>query len=117
MHIIFGTEQAQEMAKKYTVLELDTFLLKENDQTVTAYCTVESIPFDELPNLSESIAMHEHLILNYRGRAWQDCLEGIDQLMGLWRGELDSFYQDLAGRVKHYQSNPPTSDWSPVIQK
>jgi len=117
MHIIFGKEQVDELSNKYTILELDMFQIGENGPVVTAYCTVETIPFEELSTLETAKIQHQHVILNYRGRAWQDCLTGIDQLMGKWRGELDSFYNDLRDRAQMNMAHPPPPDWSPVIQK
>ena len=117
MHIIFGKEQAQELSKRYIILELDTFQIEKLGPPITAYCAIETVPFDELPVLPETQFQHEHLIINYRLRNWQDCLKGIDQLIGKWRGELDSFYSDLGDRVRFYITNPPTADWTPVILK
>lgn len=117
MHIIFGKQQAEELSQKYTVLELDTFQLGENGPLVTAYCAVETIPLEELPLLSQNKILHEHLLINYRGRAWNDCLLAVQNLTGKWRGELDSFYQDLSSRAQLFIDNPPPADWSPVILK
>ena len=117
MHIIFGTEQAQELAKKYTVLELDTFRLGENGPIVTAYCPIETVPFDELPFLVETKAKHEDLIINYHARAWESCLSTIDQLNGKWNGKLDSFYSNLHDRIQNLINNPPPEDWTSIIQK
>ena len=90
MHIIFGKEQADQLSEKYTVLELDTFQFGASGPAITAYCTVENIPLEELPTLAETKTQHQHLLINYRGRAWEKCLTAIDQLTGKWRGELDS---------------------------
>jgi hypothetical protein len=117
MHIIFGKEQADELSNKYIVLELDTFQFGTDGPVVTAYCTVETIPLEELAMLVATQAQHEHLLINYRGRAWQDCLVGIQELTGKWRGELDSFYGDLALRVESHIKNTPPADWSCVIHK
>jgi hypothetical protein len=117
MHIIFGKQQADEMAQKYTVLELDTFQLGENGPVVSAYCVVETVPLEELAQLEANKHQHEHLLINYCGRAWADCLTGINQLKGKWCGELDTFYDDLSSRVKAHIKNPPDADWSPVILK
>lgn len=117
MHIIFGTEQAQELEKKYTVLELDTFRLGENGPIVTAYCPVETVPFDELPLLEEIKNTHENLIINYRNRDWELCLTAIDQLTGKWSGKLDSFYSNLHDRIQTLINDPPQANWTPIIQK
>jgi hypothetical protein len=117
MHIIFGKEQAQALSNKYTVLELDTVKIGDTGSIVTAYCPVETIPIEELAFLEWTKATHQNLMVNYSAKNWQDCLSALAQLKGKWRGELDTFYQDLESRVQDYIKNPPSSDWSPVIVK
>lgn len=117
MHIIFGKEQAEELAGKYTVLELDTFQFGNAGPVVTAYCTVETVPFDELPAIESTKKQHADLLINYRLRAWSNCLTAIALLRGKWRGELDSFYTDLENRIRDFVENEPPVDWSPVILK
>ncbi len=117
MNIIFGHEQAQELSNKYTVLELDAFQFGENGPVISAYCTVETVPFSELPELEATKQIHDHLLINYRGRDWNNCLLAIQQLTGKWRGELDTFYADLEARIQNYIKNPPPAEWSHIIQK
>ena len=116
MHIIFGKEQATELATKYTVLELDTFEF-DSGAVVTAYCTVETIPLEELVNLEQTTKQHADLIINYGLRNWSGCLTAIADLRGKWRGELDTFYQDLESRIHSYVLSPPPADWTPIIAK
>ena len=99
MHIIFGKEQADELANKYTVLELDTFQFGKNGPIATAYCLVEKIPFTELSQSSFYSSLHKDLMHNYQARAWQECLSALQQLRGKWGGEVDSFYEDIRSRV------------------
>lgn len=117
MNIIFGEQQAVELAKKYTVLELDTFQLPGSNSVVTAYCTVENIPLQELTNLKDNIDLHNQFLTFYKTRNWSRAVELIDQLMGVWGGELDSFYQELQKRMSQYLIQDPGPDWSPVIVK
>jgi len=117
MHIIFGKDQAEKVSDKYIVLELDTFQFGTKLDPITAYCAVETVPLGELTNLLENQTLHEYLMINYRGRAWQDCLLGIEKLTGKWRGELDTFYADLRSRVETHINNPPPANWSPIILK
>jgi hypothetical protein len=116
MHIIFGKENADTLVNKYTVLELDTFQIGAGP-TITAFCAVENIPFTELTTLESAKTQHTHLLLNYRLKNWTDCLQGLDQLQGKWGGEMDSFYNELRVRVESFIKNPPSADWTPVIQK
>lgn len=117
MHIIFGKEQADELSNKYTVLELDTFQFGNTGPTVTAYCTVETIPLEELAQLDATRKQHADLLINYNLRNWSACLTAIAELRGKWRGELDTFYQDLETRIQSLVIMPPPADWSPIIVK
>ncbi len=117
MHIIFGKEQADELSNKYTVLELDTFQFGEGGPTVTAYCTVETVPLEELAVLDATKKQHQDLMINYRLKNWFACLTAIEQLRGKWQGELDTFYADLESRIQGYVIVPPSARWTPVILK
>ena len=117
MNIIFGKEQADKLSSKYTVLELDTFKIGSDGPVVTAYCTLEIIPLDELTQLDQTRKQHLDLMINYGLRNWSDCLTAIQKLQGKWRGELDSFYQDLETRIHGFVISEPPADWTPVIQK
>jgi len=117
MHIIFGKEQAEELTKKYTVLELDTFQFGKNGPVITAYCTVESIPLGEMSTLAETKLAHDQLIKEYHQRQWNKCFELLDQLQGKWNQELDSFYQDFRSRIEQNTACDPGTSWSPIILK
>ena len=47
MNIIFGDNVAELAREKYTVLELDTFLIEGRDQTATAYASTGSCKIDD----------------------------------------------------------------------
>jgi hypothetical protein len=117
MNIIFGTENADLARDKYTVLELDTFQFPDNGPTITAYCTVEKIKFDQMPVVESMIRLHNDLITQYGHRNWSTCLDLISRLRGFWNEELDSFYDDLELRIQQHIESPPESDWSPIIVK
>ena len=117
MHIIFGNDNAQALDSKYTVLELDTFNLKESKVTTPAYCIIENVGITELPTLEYSKNLHAELIASYGKQNWDFCLEAISHLIGRWGGEVDSFYQELRNRINEFKKNPPGDDWSPAIDK
>jgi hypothetical protein len=115
MNIIFK-EHAEEIAKKYTVLDLDTFQLP--DGTVhTACCVVEQIPIMELATVSSLRELHENLITNYAKQDWNYCEQALEQLMGKWGGELDSFYIELKTRIESLKTMPLDHNWTPVIPR
>lgn len=117
MHIIFGDEQAQEISKSYTVLELDTIQFGEDGPEVRAYCVVENIPITDMPRVESLKNLHSELMPNYRKKDWNFCTQAIEQLMGFWGGELDTFYNNLQTRITQYQQNEPGDNWTGTILK
>lgn len=117
MHIIFGNEQADALREKYTVLELDTFQMGKEGPIVTAFCAVEKLSLEDLLQTEQMKTLHNHLMINYRLRAWLRCQETLEKLKGFWGGEIDSFYEDLSQRITQYIETEPPADWSNVIIK
>jgi hypothetical protein len=115
MHIILGEENIKEIDQKYTMLELDT--LRISGEPVTAYCLVEELSLDEMFTLDQFRTLHENLIKNYKKRNWKFCEDAVEHLRGKWRGDLDSFYDSMANRVKQYQQQDPGTDWDGIINK
>jgi hypothetical protein len=115
MNIIFGREQAELMQDKYTILELDTFRI--GGQTVAAFCAVEGIPIMELPNVSSMKNLHENLLVEYKKQNWSYCNQAIEHLHGFWGREVDTFYESLTERIRHYSENCPGDAWDGIIIK
>jgi hypothetical protein len=115
MNIIFKEALPQD-TEKYTILELDTFVMPDGARH-TAYCVVENVPIMELGQLMANKDMHAKLIENYAKQNWNFCEQAIEQLAGKWGGEVDTFYQDLQKRVQDLKEKTLTQDWSPVIHK
>lgn len=118
MNIIIDPDKLEEVRAKYTVLELDTIrLVDENNRLVHAYCLVENIPIVDLPKIPEKKELHHNLMVNYRLRDWNYCLQAIDSLMGSWNGELDTFYDDVRRRIDKYMQQDPGDTWDGTIPK
>ena len=117
MYIIFGDEQAQEVGKKYTVLELDTVRFVPSGTTATAYAVVENVPIPDLPKLSFQQDLHKNLMENYRKRDWNFCNQAIENLIGSFGNELDSFYSELQTRINNYKENDPGAAWNPDLER
>jgi hypothetical protein len=115
MNIIFGSPEP-ELLEKYTVLELDTFKMPD-DQLHTSYCVIEKIPLEEFAAAEALKKVHADLIHYYGLREWNYCLQAIEGLTGKWNGELDTFYSHLAERIKQYQILPPPDSWDGTIIK
>ncbi len=115
MHIIFK-ENLKDIPEKYTVLDLDTFVVPDGS-IHTACCLIENIPITEMSQTENLKQLHDSLIKNYSKKNWTYCEQAIEQLMGKWGGEIDSFYEDLLARVKHLKTQDLNDSWSPVLSK
>lgn len=117
MNIIIDAEQIESYREKYTVLELDTIKILPENRQVTAYCVVETIPLEELPQVESKRNLHQSLMTNYRKRDWNFCEQAIEHLIGAWNHELDSFYTDILGRIAKYKEQDPGDSWDGTIEK
>ncbi len=115
MNIIFGDNVAELAREKYTVLELDTFLV--DGQTATAYAIVEKIPLLEMTNLSHYQDLHENLMREYQKRNWKYCEDAIGHLRGRWSTELDSFYSELQQRIQNLKTQSLDDSWTGAIPR
>jgi hypothetical protein len=115
MNIIFK-ENLPEDYNKYTILELDTFVLADGTKH-TACCVVENIPITELSQVDNHKDLHAKLIKHYADKNWDFCEQAIEQLTGKWGNELDSFYAEFGARIQQLKTQTLPDDWSPVIQK
>ena len=117
MQIIFGKDNAEELRNRYTVLELDTLLFSGSATPITAYCLVETVGLEEYVTLDRFRELHNNMMKNYRLKNWKYCEDALEHLMGKWRGELNSFYNDVAIRNKEYKQADPGEHWAGVIEK
>jgi hypothetical protein len=117
MNIIFGKENLPEVNEKYTVLELDTIRILPVDQLVTAYCLVEHVPIQNLPNVESMRNLHENLLINYRKRDWNYCEQALEHLVGFWGAEMDTYYVTLNQRIAKYMEQDPGESFDGIIEK
>ena len=117
MNIIIDPVDLDSYQDNDIVLELDTIRLLPEDRTVTAYCVVETVPLQELVHLEGKKKMHSELLEKYRHREWDQCQQLLEDLMGAWRQEVDSFYQDLGARIAKYKEQDPGETWNGIIEK
>jgi hypothetical protein len=117
MNIIFGIESVTPFEERYTVLELDTFVLRPTNEVITAYCLVETIPIQEMPAIESLKDQHRNLMAEYRKRNWRYCEDAIAHLTGKWGGELDSFYIELYQRVQTLKQEDLSEDWTGYLDR
>jgi len=115
MNIIFGDNISALAREKYTVLELDTFLIESKNQTATAYAVLEHVPLDEMDVLPEFVDLHQNLMAQYRNQNWKYCEDAIGTLTGRWQGELDTFYGELHDRIQELKNQSLDAGWAGLV--
>jgi len=115
MHIILGEQNVQQVGDKYVVLELDQFRTTDQNEPISAFCLIENVPIQELPQVDRYRDLHRQLIKNYREANWKFCEDALEHLQGRWNGEVDSFYSVMASRIKEQKQRDQSADWDPVV--
>ena len=92
MNIIFDEKLAQQLAEKYTVLELDTIMQSGLTQPVKLFAVVEITNVQDITTLSFMRELHVEMITAYKSGDWQRTQELVAMLLGQFGGELDEFY-------------------------
>ena len=116
MHIILGEQNVQQVGDKYVVLELDMFRTADQEQLISAFCLIENVPIQELPQVEHYRDLHKQLIKNYRAANWKFCEDALEHLQGRWNGEVDSFYSALSQRIQEQKHCKDPDQWDPAIQ-
>jgi hypothetical protein len=116
MNIILGEEKVQHLREKYTVLELDSFVIGDSP-VIKSYTVLENIPIQEMFQVENLFDLHHGVISEYKKKNWDYCLDALPHLIGRWSGEIDSFYQDLVERINQYREKDPGPGWNGVIYR
>jgi hypothetical protein len=117
LNIILGSDNADALRDRYTVLELDTFRLSPDQPPVTAYCVIDHVPLPRMPMISHDIEVHQDLIQAYKTQQWHRCVDSIHHLRGCWNGELDEFYDIMIQRIDNLSVSGLDSSWTGIIEK
>ena len=115
--ILFGEETVKNLGDKHTVLELDQIAVKGKTEPVAIYTVIDPdiVKLEELPALKNLVDLHVKLRENYVKQNWKFCEDAIDNLMGKFSGELDSYYIIIQDRIKGFKANPPAKNWDGVF--
>lgn len=116
MHVIFG-EVDTNISDKYLLLELDTFYIADANQAMPCFCVISALSLEEFPQAHTWRDSHNQMMSQYRLRNWDYCEQAIQDLRGRWRGELDSFYDEILQRIAEFRVNPPDQSWTAQIQR
>jgi len=101
MEIIFGRENAEELRKKYTVLDLEELTLEDGRQ-LEVFCLIplEKLKLEDIPKLPEWTKLHDDMLTGYKKGEYEYVEQCIEHLTGLFGGEVDSFYEELLRRIE-----------------
>ena len=99
MQIVFKKEVADRLRDRYTVLELETFQV--GDQEVEAFCVlpVEKLVFSDLTALGADTQLHQQFIDAVARQDYVTCCNMYLTMLGKFGGELDSFYTAINDRA------------------
>jgi hypothetical protein len=129
MNIIFGDHVVNAAKEKYTILELDTFKIEGEFESIigpvvarsgpvrqiTAYALIENTPLQEMSTLETFKELHSNLMQEYRSQNWKYCEDAMEHLQGKWNGELDTFYTELYDRIQSLKTQSLDSTWTGII--
>lgn len=101
MQIIFSKVVADQLAEKYTVLELEAVPVPEKQAVMETYCVVpaEKIAL-EMTSLESNINLHKQFVQAIKDNNPQLCIGLKEHLLGKFGGELDSFYDIVCERCE-----------------
>jgi hypothetical protein len=115
MNIIFDTENIEAIKSNNVVLELDTFYFSQLNKTATAYCVIDNVKLTDFDKIEQNQRLHYELIAAYKKKDFGLCQDLLEQLIGVFDGEVDSFYLELSKRVDDLKSKKLPDDWSSII--
>lgn len=106
MQIIFGKENAEALMERYTVLELEE-LPVDGHGVLQAYCVIpaEKIGLENLPQIENWATLHQDFLNGYKSKQYDYCIQCIDHLMDKFGGEMNSFYEEILGRINRELNN------------
>jgi hypothetical protein len=117
MNIIVGEENIKHLDGRYLILELDSFRVSQQSDLIKSYALIDSVAFFDMAQADGHRKLHQDLIENYRSKNWDLCETIIDQLLGKWNGDLDSFYENLTQRIADLKTAGVGDDWDCSIIK
>jgi hypothetical protein len=99
MNIVFGDDVAEELRKKYTLLEVDTVQHPEHG-LVSAWVVLpmESIAM-EMASLDQNVMQHAMLIESLKKDDASTVRLMCQALTGKFGGEMDTFYEEITKRI------------------
>lgn len=113
MNIILGKENADKIAEKSILLELDTFIVTEKEHTAYCVISIEDIPLPELPGIDNTIKLHESFVDGMKSGNLEYSKTLSTILKDKFGGILKEYYTSSIERLE----KNTTESWEYVIVK
>jgi hypothetical protein len=99
MQIIFGRENAEKLRERYTVLDLET--VEKDGVSLEVFCLIpaEKIGLMDIPQLDNWTKLHNDFLHGYHTQQYNYCRQCIEDLMGKFGGEVNTFYEEILRRI------------------
>jgi hypothetical protein len=99
MQLIFGSDNAEKLRERYTVLDLET--VEKDGVKLEVFCLIpaEKIGFMDMPHLENWTKLHNDFLNGYHTQQWDYCRQCIEHLTGKFGGEVDTFYEEILKRI------------------
>jgi adenylate cyclase len=113
--IALGEELAEQL-DGFAILQLDCVRVVGRDRPATIYVLVGDEQVALSPGFLAFRREHEAMLLDYRGRRWDDARKRLaDQLEAASGFGLAKLYDIFSTRVSAYTENPPPEGWDGVF--
>ncbi len=108
MQLIFDKEHAAQLREKYTVLDLET--ITKDGVTLDVFCVIpaDKINLGELTQLEHNTKLHNHFVQAFKDGNYNVCKDLHEHLMGKFGGEVDTFYDEIIGRIQSLEKSNVT---------
>lgn len=99
MYIIFGHKAAEELRKKYFVMQLESFMAQGVEHTAFCVLKPESVVMTDMHDMERLGRLHQAVVDAWNRSDYTTVTQGMSHLKGKFSGELDSFYEELEKRI------------------
>ena len=73
--------------------------------------STDNVTLQDLPVMDRYQELHNNMMRNYKLKNWKYCEDAIEHLLGRWKGDLDSFYNEIATRLNTLKEQDPGPKW------
>ena len=116
MFVIQNGDHLDAISKKYTILELDTLLIKDGME-VTNYGVIgpAELNISLLTDFQRMVGLHDAFMQNYKQQHWEFCKTAIETLTGSINPFMDTFYETMQRRIDKFEKESTVDSTFPCV--